>query len=51
MIRGRWLNGETVTGSVFKVTGPVYANEQAAVVANDYSGNATSADLTEFSCR
>jgi Sec-independent protein translocase protein TatA len=51
VIRGRWLNGETVTGSVFEVTGPVYANEQAAVEANDYGGNATSVDLTEFSCR
>lgn len=50
-IRGRWLNGETVTGSVFEVTGPLYANEQAAVVAKDFSGNATSIDLTEFTCR
>ena len=51
VIRGRWLNGETVTGAVFEVTGSVYANEQAAVEANDYSGDATSVDLTEFSCR
>jgi hypothetical protein len=51
VIRGRWLNGETVIGSVFEVTGPLYANEQAAVDAKDFSGNATSVDLTEFSCR
>lgn len=51
IIRGRWLNGETVTGSVFEVTGPLYANEQAAVEANDFSGKATSIDLTEFTCR
>lgn len=51
VIRGRWLNGETVIGSVFEVTGPLYANEQAAVDAKDFSGNATSVDLTEFSCQ
>lgn len=50
-IRGRWLNGETVTGSVFEVTGPLYANEQAAVEAKDFSGKANSIDLTEFTCR
>jgi hypothetical protein len=50
-IRGRWLNGQTVTGSVFEVTGPVFANEQAAVEANDYSDKANAIELTEFSCR
>lgn len=50
-VRGRWLNGQTVTGSVFEVTGPVFANEQAAVEANDYSDKANAIELTEFSCR
>jgi hypothetical protein len=51
LIRGRWLNGETVTGTVLEVTGPLYANEQAAVEANDYSDKANRIELTEFICR
>lgn len=51
LIRGRWLNGETVTGTVLEVTGPLYANEQAAVEANDYSDKANRTELTEFICR
>lgn len=51
LIRGRWLNGETVTGAVLEVTGPLYANEQAAVEANDYSDKADRIELTEFICR
>jgi hypothetical protein len=51
VIRGRWLNGETVTGTVFEVTGPLYANEQAAVEANDYSDKANRIELTEFTCQ
>ncbi|KRE61756.1 hypothetical protein ASG92_20395 [Arthrobacter sp. Soil736] len=51
VIRGRWLKGDTVTGPVTEITGPVNANEQAAVEAADYTGYADSIDLTEFSCR
>lgn len=55
VIRGRWLKGDlkgdTVTGPVTEITGPVKANEQAAVEANDYTGYADSIDLTDFSCR
>jgi uncharacterized membrane protein len=50
-VRGRWMNGETVTGSIFEVTGPIYVSEQAAIEAKDFSGNGNSIDLTEFSCR
>lgn len=50
-IRGRWLNGQTVTGTVFEITGPLYANEQAAVEANDYSDKADRIELNEFTCR
>jgi hypothetical protein len=51
LIRGRWLNGETVTGTVLEVTGLLYANEQAAVEANDYSDKANRIELTEFICQ
>jgi hypothetical protein len=51
VIRGRWLKGDTVTGPVTEITGPLNANEQAAVEAKDYTGYADSIDLTEFSCR
>lgn len=51
LIRGRWLNGGTVTGTVLEVTGPLYANEQAAVEANDYSDKANAIELTEFICQ
>ena len=50
-IRGRWLTGQTVTGTVFEVTGPLYANEQAAVETNDYSDKANRIELTEFVCQ
>ena len=43
--------GETVTGTVLEVTGPLYANEQAAVEANDYSDKANRIELTEYVCQ
>lgn len=50
VIRGRWLQGEVVTGPTTEITGPMRSGEQAAVEFLDYTGAADTLDLTEYRC-
>jgi hypothetical protein len=51
LIRGRRLNGETVTGQVLEVTGPLYANEQVARRSKRLQRQGRRIELTESLCR